>query len=263
MGSLYYKEPNERNQLIASVEGDKLPLLDLRSMVVYQVFIPGFIDIMDSEYYFFQLVNRIPYFTSLGINTIELFPVEQYTCHTLSSDCNCWDKLSIEYPGIVNFYFGSSSLFRDFVSRLHPNGIRVLLEVSWALFDATSVLYDNDCADDWGSFFKEGVSSRVDGRAKLDLNSLKQTGNYVKKVLARWRNEVGVDGIVWNDAGCLLYTGQGCLEGMGVMDLDAIALLRELQTSSDYVHVQWFLVIMTVDKRLQGRFVVVSVLRRV
>ena len=214
-----------------------LPLADISSMVIYQVFIPAFVNMADSEYYFFQMVSKIAYFTSLGINTVQFFPVEQYSCFSLKSDADCWKDVSIEYPGIINSFFGSTSLFRDLVLRFHQSGIRVLLEVNWSLFNTDSILFDNDCDGSWGSFFRLGAAAQVGSRRKLDLSALKLSRGYVERVLSRWRREAGVDGIVWDDAGCLLYTGRHCLEGLGTVDLEGLTFLQQLRTDSDYLHV--------------------------
>ena len=214
-----------------------LPLADISSMVIYQVFIPAFINMMDSEYYFFQMVSKISYFTSLGINTVQFFLVEQYSCSLLGPEADCWQDVSIEYPGIINSFFGSTSLFRDLVLRFHQSGIRVLLEVNWSLFSADSILFDNDCDGSWGSFFRPGAAAQVGSRRKLDFSTLKLARGYAERVLTRWRREVGVDGIVWDDAGCLLYAGQRCLEGLGTVDLDGLFFLRELRRGADYLHV--------------------------
>lgn len=62
----------------------------LRESVLYQVFLPGFVDRDEPNFYLYQLELRIPYLEELGVTTIHLFPIEQYRCGETSGTSNCW-----------------------------------------------------------------------------------------------------------------------------------------------------------------------------
>ena len=233
--SLFFNEPGQINRISSSYPANKLPLYDFEEAIVYQVFLPAFLPRDDTDYYLRRLTYEINYFASLGVNTVELFPIEQYSCD--SDVPNCWKDVSIDFPGVVHQQFGTITQLHEFVVTAHTRNIRVLLDISWALFDSKSLLYDIDCNGSWGSFFHPEASSLIGQRRRLDFNLMKQSGNFLKKIVSQWRNEAGVDGLVWLEASCLLYGGKFCREGYGSTDFDAISIIEEIRDSSDYLHV--------------------------
>ena len=233
--SLFFNEPGQINRISSSYSAEKLPLYNFQEAIVYQVFLPAFLGKEDTDYYLRQLTYQINNFADLGINTLELFPIEQYSCD--SEIPNCWSEVSIDFPGVVHQQFGTITQLREFVVTAHTKNIRVLLDISWALFDAKSLLYDIDCNGSWGSFFHPEASSLLGERRRLDFNLLKQSGHYVEKIVSQWRDEAGVDGVVWLDAGCLLYGGKYCKQGYGSTDFDAISVIQKIRDASDYLHV--------------------------
>lgn len=227
---------DQTNRITSTVLAEKLSLFNIREGVIYQVFVPSFLNGEEAEYFLRQMTDKIKYIASLGVNTIELFPIEQYNCG-IDSTSNCWHDVCIQIPGVVHQHFGTISQLREFVVAAHSSGLRVLLDVNWSFFDSSSLLYDVDCNDSWGSFFHSEGSAQIGIRRQLDFDTLKQSGNYLKKIIHQWRDEAGIDGIVWLESSCLFYVGQSCHDGYGSFDNDAYSLFQSLIESSDFLHV--------------------------
>lgn len=230
-----YGKFNQRNQVETPVSASKNPKMNLNEAVIYQIHLPSFVSREDSEFYFYQLIKKVYYLVSLGINTIQLFPVEQFDCGSWYDDC--WNMTSITYPGIIHSHFGTIEAFREMVSIFHQEGIQVLLEVNWSFFDTSSVLYDCDCSGKWGSFYSDFPITEVKEMRKPSFNTLKLARKYIWKILNRWRDEVGIDGIVWQYSSCLFYSGEYCLGEIGAVDHDGYSMIRDFVQDSDFVHV--------------------------
>ena len=57
-------------------------------------------------------------------------------------------------------------------------------------------------------------------------------------IVTRWKQEVGVDGVIWNDSGCMVFDGQACAEALGTRDVEGIKFLqRMIRNSTDFWHV--------------------------
>lgn len=148
------------------------------------------------------------------------------------------ENLSIQFPGIIHSQFGTITHLHDLVSAAHAANIAVFLEVNWSLFDSNSILYDVDCSGGVGAFLHSYASDRIGKRYRFDYNTLKQGLEYVRLILNRWYDEAAIDGIVWNDVGCILYGGQLCQEGLGAIDSDGVNFLQTLFVNSSMIHVQ-------------------------
>ena len=148
------------------------------------------------------------------------------------------ENISIQYPGVIHVDFGTFSQFKDFVNLAHSFNIAIYLEINWSLFDSESVVYNIDCQLSEGSYLHSQVSSTVGSRTRFDFNSLKKGKDYAEMIVTRWKQEVGVDGVIWNDSGCMVFDGQACGEALGTRDVEAIHFLqRVIQNSTDFWHV--------------------------
>ena len=226
------------NIITSTITTSKQTKMNLNEAVIYQIYLPSFVSKDDSESYFSQLRSKLPYLVSLGINTIQLFPVERINCDNVVG--NCWNFTSIQYPGILHPHYGSMDEFRELVSLCHEVGIRVLLEVNWVFADKTSMFYDYECDATWGPYFSTFYAATVFENHKLGFSSLKQTRNYIWKILSKWRNEIAIDGVVWQYSNCLFYSGSSCLMNIGSIDGDAVRMIRQFVEDSDYLHVDCY-----------------------
>lgn len=230
-----YGKLSQKNVISSSLTVSTSGKINLQNAVIYQIHLPSFLSKEDSQYYFRQLEYKLSYLVSLGVTTLQLFPVEMYTCEDGSD--NCWNLTSIQYPGVLHPHFGDLVSFRDLVTKCHKHGLQVLLEVNWVFFDSSSIVYDCDCQGTWGSFFNELFATEIAGKQKLSYDSLKLTNQYILKILTRWRKEVGVDGIVWQYTDCLVYSGQSCMKQYGTVDFSAHSMIQMMKSSTDLIHV--------------------------
>ena len=85
-----YSETTERSvisssQTVSPWKGDFLT-----NGIIYQIFLPSFMDPFSTEKAFAQLSSKLSYFQSLGITALQFFPLEQYACPSYHDISNCW-----------------------------------------------------------------------------------------------------------------------------------------------------------------------------
>lgn len=139
----------------------------------------------------------------------------------------------------------------DLVSAAHASNIAVFLEVNWSLFDSNSIVYNNDCSDSIGEYLHSYASDQIGNRHRFDYNPLKQGGKYIQLILNRWHDEAAIDGIVWNDVGCVLYSGQACQQGLGAIDVDGVSFFQNLMINSSMIHVRDPILCQILDSRYE------------
>lgn len=161
--------------------------------------------------------------------------METYECN--DDFGNCWNFTSIRYPGVLHSQFGTLSSFQSLVKLCHEVGLSVLMEVNWVFFDSSSLLYGFDSSTSWGSFFEDYFYTEIENKRKLSYNNLKKTDEYITKILRRWKEEVGVDGFVWQYSNCLFYSGQFCMEKAGSLDYDAFSMISGMKEVLNVVNV--------------------------
>lgn len=162
---------------------------------------------------------------------IDYIPLEQNIIISRIED------ISIQYPGVLHQSFGTLSHLHTFIQQAHQSNIAVLIEVNWALFDIESLVYDIDCSTSEGSFLHSSAASTIGDRSRFDFNPLKKGPEYITMIVERWKNDVGVDGLVWRESGCIVYDGQECRRGIGAMDLDGVRFLQNIVNSTQLIHV--------------------------
>jgi len=129
-------------------EGDQLLNQPYNSLMIYELHVGGFTKSPSScvakhkRGTFAGLVQKIPYLKSLGINCVELMPVQQFEEHSFQPRLsNYWGYNPISFF-VPHMGFSSNKdplgvvdEFRDMVKALHQAGISVILDV---VFNHTS-----------------------------------------------------------------------------------------------------------------------------
>ncbi|MCB0805714.1 MAG: T9SS type A sorting domain-containing protein [Bacteroidales bacterium] len=91
---------------------------DETDLVIYELLIRDFLD----DHNFKSLKETIPYFLDLGVNAIELMPVNEFE-----------GNLSWGYNPSFYFapdkYYGTKHDFKDFIDECHANGIAVIMDM--------------------------------------------------------------------------------------------------------------------------------------
>jgi 1,4-alpha-glucan branching enzyme len=104
-----------------AAESWKMPAKD--DLVMYEMHLGTFAgDIPGSAPPFDRAIKRIPYLKALGINCIQLMPVNEFT-GSRSWGYNPGDVYAIESS------YGGADAFKRFVQACHTNGIAVLLDI--------------------------------------------------------------------------------------------------------------------------------------
>jgi 1,4-alpha-glucan branching enzyme len=98
---------------------------DKRHLVTYELLIRDFGDARNYQ----MLIDSMNYFKRLGINSIELMPVNEF------SGNESWGYNPVFYCALDKAY-GTKDKFKEFIDSCHQNGIAVLLDVVYNHLDA-------------------------------------------------------------------------------------------------------------------------------
>ncbi|HMP20666.1 MAG TPA: alpha-amylase family glycosyl hydrolase [Ferruginibacter sp.] len=98
---------------------------DKRHLVVYELLPRDFSDARNYQ----SLIDSINYFKNLGINAIELMPVNEF------SGNESWGYNPTFFLALDKYY-GTKNKFKEFVDLCHQNGIAVILDVVYNHLDA-------------------------------------------------------------------------------------------------------------------------------
>ncbi|MEO6734307.1 MAG: alpha-amylase family glycosyl hydrolase [Ferruginibacter sp.] len=98
---------------------------DKRNLIIYELLVRDFGDARNYQ----MLIDTISYFKRLGINAIELMPVNEF------SGNDSWGYNPTFYLALDKAY-GTKDKFKEFVDICHKNGIAVILDVVYNHLDA-------------------------------------------------------------------------------------------------------------------------------
>lgn len=123
-------------------EGDEFPRLPFSRSIIYEMHVGGFTRHTSANVApgkrgtYAGLIEKIPYLQSLGINTVELLPVQQFDEQDAPATLkNYWGYSPVAFFAPHSGYCSSSDPtgpvdeFRHMVKALHKAGIEVILDV--------------------------------------------------------------------------------------------------------------------------------------
>ncbi len=128
-------------------QGVASPAIPLNQLVIYEMHVRGFTQHVSSQLKhpgkFLGIVEKIPYLLELGINAIELLPLQEFNEHevklinpaTCQHLCNFWGYSTVNYFTPMHRYAVANSPgaamdeFKTMVRELHRNGIEVFLDM--------------------------------------------------------------------------------------------------------------------------------------
>lgn len=162
---------------------------DKRDLIIYELLLRDFSDARNYQ----SLIDSINYFKNLGINAIELMPVNEF------SGNESWGYNPVFYLALDKYY-GTKNKFKEFIDLCHENGIAVLLDVVYNHLDA---FYAPQ-----GRLYWDGANGRPAANNPWlntsaphpysvfeDLNHTSvATQNLVKRALDYWIAEYKIDG---------------------------------------------------------------------
>ena len=100
--------------------GDNFSGLPMSEMIIYEAHVATF----SAEKNFKGLISRLSHLKKLGINTLQLMPVAQF------SGAQGWGYDTV-YPYAVHNTYGKPDELKELVKKCHLNGIAVILDVSF------------------------------------------------------------------------------------------------------------------------------------
>lgn len=98
---------------------------DRKNLVVYELLVRDFGDARNYQ----MLIDTMSYFKRLGINAIELMPVNEFTGN------ESWGYNPTFYLALDKAY-GTKDKFKEFIDLCHKNGIAIILDVVYNHLDA-------------------------------------------------------------------------------------------------------------------------------
>jgi glycogen operon protein len=203
-------------------EGDAPLGSPRRRAVIYELHVGGFTKHPSSGLAparrgtFAGLIDKIPYLQSLGVNVVELMPVQQFDPHdTPAGQTNYWGYSPVAFFAPHNAYavrgdpLGAVDEFRDMVKALHRAGIAVVLDV---VFNHTA-----ECGADGPTLSLRGLENNayyIPGANKSEYANYSGCGNTVnanhsivrrliRHCLHYWVHQMHVDGFRFDLASAL------------------------------------------------------------
>jgi 1,4-alpha-glucan branching enzyme len=157
-------------------------------LVIYELLIRDFTDLHTYN----SLIDTLQYFKNLGINAIELMPVNEF-------EGNISWGYNPNYYFALDKYYGPKDTFKAFVDACHAEGIAVILDVVYNHSFGTSpyvLLYWNSSANtpsDDSPFYN--VIPKHDFNVGFDMNHESDaTKQYISRALKFWMEEYNIDG---------------------------------------------------------------------
>ncbi len=98
---------------------------DKRNLITYELLVRDFGDLHNYQ----MLIDTISYFKRLGINAIELMPVNEF------SGNDSWGYNPTFYCALDKYY-GAKNKFKEFIDLCHQNGIAIILDVVYNQMEA-------------------------------------------------------------------------------------------------------------------------------
>ena len=141
---------------------------------------------------FDECIDNLDHLVDLGINCIELMPVNEFT-----GDIN-WGY-NLAYPWSVESSYGGPDAFKRFVDACHARGIAVILDVlynHWGPSDLDLWRYDGWSANGFGGIFFYNDPARADTPwgPRPDYGR-PEVRSYIRDNAMLWLDEFQIDGL--------------------------------------------------------------------
>lgn len=165
-------------------------------LVIYEALVRDF----DADRNYQDLINKIDYFTNLGINAIELMPVMEFEGN------ESWGYNTSFHMANDKFY-GPSDKLKELIDLCHQNGIAVILDVAlnhaFGRNPMIRLWMDDADGDGFGNPTTENPYFNTVAKHSYNVGSdfnhqQSRTKNYVKRVVRHWIEEYHIDGFRWD-----------------------------------------------------------------
>lgn len=202
-----------------------------KDLVIYELLIRDF----DALHSFDAVKSRLDYLQTLGINAIELMPVNEF-------DGNESWGYNPSFHMALDKYYGSPTAFKQLIDECHSRGIAVIIDVVYNHASGQNPFYRMWNTNNGGYGGQASSNSPFFNATAThaysvfnDFNHSQQaTKDYVKRTTQYWIDEYNIDGFRWDltkgfTQNCT-SSDEGCT---GSYQADRVAILKE------YADYQW------------------------
>lgn len=165
-------------------------------LVIYEALVRDF----DADRNYQDLIDKIDYFTTLGINALELMPVMEFEGN------ESWGYNTAFHMANDKFY-GPSDKLKELIDLCHQNGIAVILDVAlnhaFGRNPMVRMWMDDPDGDGFGNPTTENPYFNTVAKHAYNVGNdfnhqQPRTKNYVKRVVRHWIEEYHIDGFRWD-----------------------------------------------------------------
>lgn len=175
------------------------------SLVMYELHLGAFTDdIPGRESRFSRALKRLPYLKELGINCIQLMPVNEFPGE------HSWGYNPVD-PYAIESSYGGAEEFRKFVQECHRNGIAVLLDIVHNHYGNAGSpqqlsMWQFDSDQGRGSYFyPPGKNADTEWGPRPNFGE-QGMRDYIHGSVQMFLEEFRVDGFRWDSVHNIRYT---------------------------------------------------------
>ena len=199
-------------------------------LVVYEILIRDF----DDDHNYQDVIDRLDYLEDLGINAIELMPVQEFDGN------NSWGYNPSFHMALDKFY-GTRNDFKRLIDSCHERGIAVIMDVVYNHATGQNPyyrLYNTDNGGTGGSpsadspFFNQSATHSYSVFNDFNHQSV-ATKSYVERSSTYWIDEFKIDGFRWDLTKGFTQNCSGSESCTNAYNADRVAVLEE------YADMQW------------------------
>lgn len=192
-------------------------------LVVYEVLVRDFVH----GHSYQSLIDTLPYFVDMGINTIELMPVNEF-------EGNISWGYNPSYYFAPDKYYGPKNKLKEFIDECHKNGIAVILDVvfnhSFGQCPMVMLYWDSENNRPAANSPWYNQVPKHDYNVGFDFNhESPDTKRFVDRAVTFWLNEYHVDGFRFDlSKGFTQKNTLGNVSEWGKLDPTRVAILERI-----------------------------------
>lgn len=165
-------------------------------LVIYELLVRDF----DADRNYQNIIDRMDYFTELGINAIELMPVMEFEGN------ESWGYNTSFHMALDKFY-GTEEKFKELIDLCHQNGIAVILDLalnhSFGRNPMVRMWMNDPDGDGWGAPSAENPYYNQVAKHSYNVgedfnHQQDRTQYYTKRVVKHWIEDFKIDGFRWD-----------------------------------------------------------------
>jgi isoamylase len=202
-------------------EGIQPPNIPMQELIIYEMHIRGLTrdqtSNVSSPATFQGAIEKIPYLKSIGINAVELLPIQEFNESEINfihpktgrALTNYWGYSTVNFFSPMNRYFGSANdhtELKSFVKEMHRNQIEVILDVVYNHTGSASPLF---ICDPNYYILKNGQSTNYTGCGNTISANSKPSIKLIIESLKFLVNEFQIDGFRFDLASILVRSETG------------------------------------------------------